>query len=535
MKKAALTILLFGLSVLSAMSQEKPVIALFPMQNPTGEGWIDTLGNTVEEVVSLTLALMGRYEIKRPGTLPSDMSEEGLLELAREKGYDDIILGECTLTDDGYRFFISNFDLYKEKITVRAEENFDSLLDSFDASDRLTEALVEGLSGVKVLYGGLTLALLRDEPYRTVIDDVDIGAGFSGSDKFIVGPHILRFFQDRGEGEELVAERHVEIKEGETLTLDSPIPWLSPSLAGELKALERRIAAEGDNEKRADLAEGWFLEARSLVDSEYYSLYRPELVRRYTAWEEMYRQAPADVTELENSSFRMKEMYLGHLPYNSLFAAPREPVGSNLGEGVALLETLRGVSMDEDYTVLPDTADIKVDGYADDWKDVRTVFQDDTGDLQNGAVLSPEEKIIDGQDLEWVGLAMDSEKLYIAVKTASGTFSRKRDYALEIQTDHLFRVYYRPREHRAAAVETPDKDWGRSRWFESSKYQSLYSAREILEFSVPWKRIMRFLDPADFTMKGRFMIQRDVDPWQQVDGFDFKLFIPDFYYRLRKN
>ena len=523
----------FCLVLVPAVAQEKPVIALFPMQNPTGEGWIETLGNTVEEVVSLTLALMGEYEIERPEELPGDLSEKGLLALAREKGYDDIILGECSLTEEGYRFSVTNYDLFKEKITVRAEENFDSLLDSFDAADLLTEALIEGLSGVKVRYGGLTLALLRDEPYRTVIDDVDVGEGFGGSDKFLVGPHTLRFFQDRGDGEFLVSEQSVEILEGETVILVSPIPWLRSSTSEELRLLERKIAAEGDKERRAVLTEALFAEARSLVSGEYYELYRPELLGRYLAWEELYKESPADIIGLEHSSSLLESMYLGHLPYHSLFTAPRELAGSSLSEGAELLQYLMNRKPEPGGIILPATAKIKVDGLADDWKNVSSVFQDDQGILLESPYLEKQNELFDGQDIEWVGIAMDETRIYVAMKTVSSVYSSKRNYNIDLRSNNLIRLECNRKGKYFAIGKMKKGDWDNGQWASSDESSMKGAVKEIVEMSLPWKELFRFMNPVNWTYELQFSIQRNTDPWKQVDEYHCKVFIPEFFYSLR--
>ena len=534
--KRILYVLILSASVsLSLMAQEKPVVALFPMQNPTGETWIDSLGNTVEEVVFLTLSLMGQYEIVKPEELSAELSEEGLSELARREGYDDIICGECALTDEGYRFSVSNYDLYKEETTVRAEENFESLLDSFDAADRLSEALIEGLSGVKVRYGGLTLALFRDEPYRTVIDDVDVGEGFTGSDKFLVGPHTLRFFQDRGEGDILVSERKVEISEGDSLTLNSPIPWLTAELAAELRELERRIAEEGDKFKRSDLTEGLFVEARSRVGGEYYDLYRPELLQRYADWEALYKEAPVDLAGHKHSSDFLTSMYLGYLPYNSLFAAPRELAGSNLSEGAALLERLRSssVPIDGNNTVLPDTADIKVDGFADDWKNVSTVFQDEQGTLLEEPYLKEHNELFEGQDIEWVGVAMDEKRIYVAIKTVGSAYSSRRQYNVDFSSGDLFRVGYYRKDKLFSTLKVRGRNWDKALWTNADNSPMKGAARDIIEMSIPWSELYGFMTPENWTFDLEFVIERITDPWKRVDTHYFKVFIPEFYYALR--
>ena len=83
-------------------------------------------------------------------------------------------------------------------MTSNAEQEFESLLDSFDAADRLVDILVEDLSGRKIYYGSLTLVSDSEESFRAVINGVDMGEDFRSADRIITGRHRLELFQDRG-------------------------------------------------------------------------------------------------------------------------------------------------------------------------------------------------------------------------------------------------------------------------------------------------------------------------------------------------
>ena len=97
-------------------SQSKPVVAVYPLVNPTGERWIVNLGSAVTGTVSLSLALMGEYEIVNPGIteeISSGRADNNYLKkLSDASGYDDIVFGECSITDSGYRISLS---VYKNK------------------------------------------------------------------------------------------------------------------------------------------------------------------------------------------------------------------------------------------------------------------------------------------------------------------------------------------------------------------------------------------------------------------------------------
>lgn len=530
MKKPGLLVfLLFWASSLCA--DGKPVVAVCPLKKPTDQGWIDNLGNTVEDVVFLTLALMGHYEIVRPHQAPEDLSDEGLLEFARAGNLDDIIFGECLTTDEGYRFSVSIFDHYKGGVTVHAEENFESLMDSFDAADLLAEALVEGLSGVKVRYGGLSLALSRDEPYRTEINSVDMGEGFSGSDRLITGSHTLEFFQDRGKGEIMVSRRELEIKEDESVNLESPIPWLTEDEEAFFRELDWSIARLGDDRNRAALAEELLEQGSSRTGNEFYSSYRSGLQQRYEDWKAYYARPiyegpgsePQEISRItDNRLYRFRQR------------SPAPLIGSELGEGTARLSRLFNSEPDRGDIILPAMATITVDGRADDWEGLPAIIQDPIGDLGRSLYLKQNHEQFEGQDIEWVGVAMDEERLYMAIKTQSGKLSRKRSYRVNLGMMSRMVIIFEPGKNKTHIVELFTGSWdGIQRSYKSSEYQVRYAYNDIVEYSVPLHRIFSFVDTSVWTMRISYDIDRISDPWYTIDSSGFYVFIPHFYYRLR--
>ena len=106
MKKAIVLILLLFL-VFPCFSDTKRKVAVYALSNPNGEKWISTLGKSVTDTVVLSLALMGRYDIEKPESEESNFNSVDIGSFAESKGFDNIIFGDCLLTEEGYKITVS--------------------------------------------------------------------------------------------------------------------------------------------------------------------------------------------------------------------------------------------------------------------------------------------------------------------------------------------------------------------------------------------------------------------------------------------
>jgi hypothetical protein len=229
----------------------------------------------------------------------------------------------------------------------------------------------------------------------------------------------------------------------------------------------------------------------------------------------------------------METMYLGKPPYSSLFSVPREKAGSHLSRGAYLLRVLTEAGAEAGRIVLPDTATIKVDGRADDWADVKTVFQDEQGRFLDPYYLKKNDELFEGQDIEWVGIAMDEKRICAAMKTVSSVYSKERNYFVDFLRGNRIRLECNRKGGYFAIGKVVSQDWDNSRWASSDESPMEGAVRDIIEFSLPWKEILRFVGHDDWTFHLSFAVQRNSDPGREVDDYDCDVFIPEFYYELR--
>ncbi len=528
MKKIQRSVLFSALLLLitvSAAARQKPVIAIFALENPTDKAWIDNLGSAVTDTVYLSLALMGRYETRRPET-PSP-KEEDLSALATREGYDDVIIGRCLKTESGYRIDLTVYDRHKDRIVYRGVEEFESIFDSFDVADRITEALVEQISGVNVTYGSLIITSEGNEPYRTEIDGVDMGEGFSGLEKIISGYHFLKFFQNRNGMEELVAVHEVVIDEGVLNTLNRPLPWLTQQEALNFRIADLHITAALNEPKNDAELENAFAQALELASTPFLSEWRSSITNRYTAWKASF-DSGLDSAVYESRSYqRSSNNWLGSKMGRELIASPEELTASSAPE--LLIHINQAREGNNPAVIWLSEADIKVDGKKDDWAGVETTWNDD---LNDGFIMSRE--FTSGRNITWAAAATDGERLYLAMEILDGEYGKELTYDFDVFGMHLitFRMDKNDNEWHYYGHRIKGRNWDTARSFETSvNYKA--KAGEIIEMSYPLKLVEEWVESHTGYGRVDFAVQLTNKPYTVLDVYDIVFALPSMYYAVR--
>ena len=348
----------------SVYSQSKPVVAVYRLVNPTGERWIENLGSSVTGTVSLSLALMGEYKIVNPEIteeISSGTADNSYLKkLSDSKGYDDIVFGECSMTDSGYRISLSVYKNKEESVTTNAEQEFASLLDSFDAADRLVDILVEDLSGRKIYYGSLTLVSDSEERFRTVINGVDMGEDFRSADRIITGRHMLELFQDRGSGEKPACVYDFEVKKDRRTTLSVSVPWLTDNENSILRSAENSFFSS-----KNDFIQK-YSEASALFSNPYFMSFRPGIKTRFVKLKKNYETGMTDIVEDKVDDLSVLKVFSPVIDrdINSGNFVTRKV--SRLADSVVLFNSLNNNR--SSASICSYNAEIKVDGRSSDWE-----------------------------------------------------------------------------------------------------------------------------------------------------------------------
>ena len=520
MKKAFMTILFLFVLFCSSFADGKRKVAVYPLLNPTGESWINNLGKSVTDTVTLSLAMMGNFNIETPGILPSDFEEKKLADIAEKNGFDNIVFGSCSANDGIYRVGISIFDLSRNVITDTAEEEFYSLLDSFDAADNLVNVLMENLSGEKVYFGSLSVKPDRDEPYRTEVNGVDVGLGFTGSEKIITGKHEFDFYQNRGMGDELIDSIEIEVMMRKQAVIKPSIPWLTEREALENSRIRSGLIRNYFKKENTENVNSLFTEAFDFSENSYLLKYRKgirsfysELKKEYFTPLNLYKKYKKSI---ENSNVRI----IDKIFVKDIHRRSDIVYGTDVATKLSLINTKARTysSFVCDYD-----ADITVDGKADDWEKIKSVFNDLDNDskVKNKSNLS-------GFDIARAGIAIDSRYLYCMIETAGKKYRRDCSYEIIMGLKDVIQIQYFPGGGNAEAIFVPERKWKNSKEI----YISLEKAvDEIIEIAIPLTEVEKYFDTESYTVDFEYNV-KDKSSGKNIDYYNLKVNIPTIYYKL---
>ncbi|MFW6251516.1 MAG: hypothetical protein ACOC47_10415, partial [Alkalispirochaetaceae bacterium] len=246
-------LLLLGISLVVAQSGPPPSpgpirIHILPVTNRTGEPQFDAVATTVTGTVSLTLRLLGDYDISNTESegsaertpLPTDATErlEVLASLAETLDVENIVFGEVLPGDPVPQITLSVYDRLSGDITLRERRRPQSLFDIFAATDELAAALLSGFSGRRIAFGSIRIDPrisrdgvdgeegaapgddeLRPPDYRVILDGEDLGTNLRSIDSILTGEHRLTIIADILGEEETLLDRTVTVEEGATVAL----------------------------------------------------------------------------------------------------------------------------------------------------------------------------------------------------------------------------------------------------------------------------------------------------------------------------
>ena len=520
MKTIFIFLILIFISLQSVYSEGKRNVAVYPLSNPTGEKWISNLGQSVTDTVILSLALMGRFDIETPETLPADFEIENLSSIAESNGFDNIIFGDCQITDDGYKVGVSIYDFSKDGITDTSEEEFYSLLDSFDAADNIVDIVVENLSGEKVYFGSLFVKPTRNEQYRTEINGNDVGFGFTGSDKVVTGLHDFQFFQERINGEELIGSEKIEVKLRKSSQIKLNIPWLTDDEALSYRKIRNNIMRNVLNGEPADKSSSLISDAHKLSDNPFFSKYRKAVKEEYSELDDVINSPRISYSSYVHSIEANNFTIIDSVFRDILTKKSKTLEGTELSRKAVMFSS----SFHRSYPMCSYDAAITVDGNSDDWKNISSVYNDMKGDQR-----TENRKLIGSVDLVRYGVAMDRKYLYLMFETAEKKYSSKHRYIVYLRNVNEIRISYYPGGNRSDLTIVPKGNWNNSR---KSTAAVKKASGEVIEMAVPLSVITKNINSNTFVVDVDFRIREDKDNGEQMDISKYKAVLPTLYYDL---
>ncbi|MEX2444045.1 MAG: hypothetical protein WD492_10590 [Alkalispirochaeta sp.] len=287
-------------------------VHVLPVVNRSGQAQFDAVATTVTDTVSLTLRLLGNYDISHgepvgrmadrdaerptrqgsavPAPLPSDSTAltSALATRAEDLQVENIVFGEILPPEDTElpRIRLGVFDRLSGEITVQEERTPQNLFGIFTITDELAADVLSGFAGRRVAFGTIRITPEyggngEAPSYRVALDGEELGANLRSVDSILTGTHQLTITTEVMGEKRVLLDEEISVEEGAPREVALELPDID--MVAEDQARARREAEERQRaairrlqaERRiynSSLAQQLYLTADEFLD--------PELIRR---------------------------------------------------------------------------------------------------------------------------------------------------------------------------------------------------------------------------------------------------------------
>ncbi|MEW5816980.1 MAG: hypothetical protein AB1798_16495 [Spirochaetota bacterium] len=289
MEKASFLLLFLfyaiNIHIFSQAEGLKARVAVFLPENSIMESQPDVISAAISDTIKLTLRLLGKYSVAELSDRPESFSLKDLADYAEDHRLDNIIFGAASKREDGILVFnLSVYDRLKNTVTFSKTETAVSLVDTFDAADKLVAGLLEAFSKTHVGWGTVTLNNKGDKgTYEIVIDGQSVGRGRQSLENILIGTRRIEVKQKRPFGELVLADEQVIFDENQTVSVDFSIPPLTKMEESGFKAIEQALQQNWDSQDKGQVEQQFALAFLLLKRSEA-SQSLTELKDKYTRW-----------------------------------------------------------------------------------------------------------------------------------------------------------------------------------------------------------------------------------------------------------
>lgn len=231
MKKLIFFIITSFLFHILIAEESNPRILIVPLENQSGVENYNSICTTVDDIVSVSMKLLGQYEVVEAGSAAeSGVLYENMKSYAEENSLDNIMYGSLKLDDSGKIIMkISLFETSSDKIVLSREEKADNFFEIFDVSDRLIAQVLGFFRDGQIGFGSLQF-INSGEPgdYRVYINYSYIGENLTEIPKSLTGSYHIVIKQNRFNQEKTVYRSDFLLEENENLKIDFKVPYLLP-------------------------------------------------------------------------------------------------------------------------------------------------------------------------------------------------------------------------------------------------------------------------------------------------------------------
>ncbi len=224
-KRVLRTIVMMALLCGSAalFSQEnRPRVAIFPFNVPSGDPGIASLAQAATDTLTLTFQLLDKYQISRR-EFPGPLDSEEVFDDLRQNFTDYAVYGAIEPREEGgYRITAYSWEMATDEVKLGVEMEVLSAFDLFDSMDLATLRFAEDFTGIHIGFGRLVFENKTPEsPYIVEIDGNRVGENVDKREVLYGERRISIFLPPETEGD---APYHLvsyllNVEEGEDYTI----------------------------------------------------------------------------------------------------------------------------------------------------------------------------------------------------------------------------------------------------------------------------------------------------------------------------
>ena len=214
-----------------------PRVAVAPFAATADDPSLRSIGLAITDTIGLTLKLLGTFTVENPAGIEKAGDLASAESVALQNKLDSIVFGSVSRQDDGsFLISLELFSRQKHAIEIERQAKADSVLDVFDAADKLTKEFLEAVSGIHIGFGSIAFENAGEVgDFEVRIDGTSVGRNIGSVQKVLNGRHSITVVQQRLLGELELARVDTMVKEDETVTVKFSVPYM---IDGEKKEIE---------------------------------------------------------------------------------------------------------------------------------------------------------------------------------------------------------------------------------------------------------------------------------------------------------
>ncbi len=341
-------VVLLFVSIVPCPAESVPGLKVVPLENRTGNPALDRLASSIQTTLDLNIRLLSG-EIEVSGVSGTVL---GWIDRSPQTG----IIGVS----------ITIVDRIANEVIAEIREEASSLLDVFEAADRLGERVLEVVAGRRMEYGSLAIGAGSVwSLYRVRLNDQDLGEGAQRLSTLVSGSYDVEVYQDRMLGSEKILAARVTVVGNEETVLPVNVPYLS--------VREERHLGEIDHRIREAEREGRIGDCRTILDETIANLSRPELAAvsegytiaadRYRLWRDAVSSETTGTERIRDAATLLHLEALGLAPdWSAIFRMRQRSVAQTI------LDRYRSIPW----------RSIQIDGEFSDWDGIAPLVNEDS-------------------------------------------------------------------------------------------------------------------------------------------------------------